>query len=87
MRLYISKSEGTPSVFIALHGSGEVLVKYEGELRELVHLLKYEHVRALARPLGAMLASAVELLTKEMAGAGEVLVNFEVGPEVRLCGY
>jgi ComF family protein len=35
---------------------------YENELREMVHLLKYEGVRAVARPLGAKLAAAVEML-------------------------
>lgn len=32
---------------------------YEGVLRELVHLLKYHGVDTLARPLGALLASAL----------------------------
>jgi ComF family protein len=35
---------------------------YEDELRELVHLLKYERVRAVARPLGRMLAAAISML-------------------------
>ncbi len=47
---------------------------YAEEMRELVHLLKYERVRGLERPLGAMLAGAVELLDEEMAGGGEMLV-------------
>lgn len=49
---------------------------YEGELREMVHLLKYERLMGLKRPMGAMLATAVELLEREMqaAGAAEVLV-------------
>jgi len=48
---------------------------YEGALRELVHLLKYERMTGLARPLGGMLAGAVELLGEEIsAAAGEVLV-------------
>jgi ComF family protein len=41
---------------------------YQDELREMVHLLKYERVSALARPLGAMLARAVETLEGQ-AGA------------------
>jgi ComF family protein len=45
---------------------------YEDELREAVHLLKYNRVRSLARPLGAMLASAV--LTLEGAAARELVV-------------
>lgn len=32
---------------------------YEGALREMVHLLKYGGVRTLARPLGALLSSAL----------------------------
>jgi ComF family protein len=35
---------------------------YTDELRTMVHLLKYERVRAVARPLGAMLAKAIETL-------------------------
>ena len=35
---------------------------YEDELRALIHLLKYERVRAVARPLGAMLARAIATL-------------------------
>lgn len=33
---------------------------YEGDLRRLVHLLKYDGMRALARPLGERLAAAIE---------------------------
>ena len=32
---------------------------YDGRLRELIHLLKYERVRSAAPPLGALLASAL----------------------------
>ncbi len=39
---------------------------YEGELRAMVHLLKYEGMRALAKPLGTHLARAIETL--ELAG-------------------
>ena len=38
---------------------------YEDELREMVHLLKYEGMRAVARPLGRMLAQAIETLKDE----------------------
>lgn len=38
---------------------------YEDELREAIHLLKYNRARTLARPLGAMLAAAA--LTLEAA--------------------
>ena len=41
---------------------------YENELREMVHLLKYERVAALGRPLGTMLAQAVETLRDEVEG-------------------
>jgi ComF family protein len=41
---------------------------YEDGLREMVHLLKYERMSALARPLGRMLAEAVETLAGEIAG-------------------
>ena len=35
---------------------------YEGELRELIHLLKYEQVLPAAGPLGGMLADAIRRL-------------------------
>ncbi len=35
---------------------------YEGALREMVHLLKYERMRAVAVPLGRMLAKTIETL-------------------------
>jgi len=35
---------------------------YVDELRTMVHLLKYEHMRAIAKPLGAMLAQAIDTL-------------------------
>jgi ComF family protein len=38
---------------------------YEDELREMVHLLKYERMRAVAKPLGRLLARAVEMLEFE----------------------
>jgi ComF family protein len=38
---------------------------YQNELREMVHLLKYERVSALALPLGEMLAKAIETLEAE----------------------
>ncbi len=40
---------------------------YEDELREMVHLLKYEGMRGVARPLGRMLARAIETLKDEAA--------------------
>ena len=38
---------------------------YDDELREMVHLLKYERMQAVARPLGRMLARAIETLRFE----------------------
>ncbi len=40
---------------------------YEDELREMVQLLKYERMAALAGPLGGMLARAIEMLEGEAA--------------------
>ena len=40
---------------------------YEDELREMVQLLKYERVAALAEPMGRMLARAIETLEGEAA--------------------
>jgi ComF family protein len=44
---------------------------YEDALREMIHLLKYERVRGIAKPLGRMLARTIETLDNEM---GEDLV-------------
>ena len=38
---------------------------YENELREMVHLLKYERMRTVARPLGQLLARSIETLEAE----------------------
>ena len=38
---------------------------YEDELREMVHLLKYERMSSVARPLGRMLARAIEMIESE----------------------
>ena len=40
---------------------------YQDELREMVHLLKYERVRSIAKPLGAMLANAITMLHRDAA--------------------
>jgi ComF family protein len=47
---------------------------YEGALREMLHLLKYEGVRTLARPLAAKLAEAVLLLEGSPEWTGELAV-------------
>jgi ComF family protein len=38
---------------------------YEDELRQMVHLLKYERMRTVAKPVGKMLARAIEMLEFE----------------------
>jgi ComF family protein len=45
---------------------------YEDELREMVHLLKYERMSVVAKPLGKMLACAIEML--EFEAGKELLV-------------
>ena len=52
---------------------------YEDELRELVHLLKYEGMRAVAGPFGAMLARSIETL-KDGAGAELMVVAVPLFP-------
>ncbi|HEV2714260.1 MAG TPA: ComF family protein, partial [Terriglobales bacterium] len=46
---------------------------YDGRLRELIHLLKYEQVRSTAGVLGRMLAEAVSNL-EPLMGGGNILV-------------
>lgn len=57
-----------PPEFVKAVAYGE----YRLELREMVHLLKYERMSALARPLGTMLAQAIATL-RPMA-ANDLLV-------------
>ena len=52
---------------------------YEDELREMVHLLKYERMRAVAKPLGGMLARAIEMLEAE-AGRDLLVVAVPLFP-------
>jgi ComF family protein len=60
---------------------------YEDELREMVHLLKYEGMRAVARPLGRMLAQAVETL-KDEAGTELTVIAVPLFPaKERQRGY
>jgi len=60
---------------------------YEGELREMVHLLKYEGMRAVARPLGRMLARVIETL-EDKAGAELMVVAVPLFPaKERQRGY
>jgi ComF family protein len=41
---------------------------YPDELREMIHLLKYERMRSVAKPLGRFLARAIEMLEGEAGG-------------------
>jgi ComF family protein len=60
---------------------------YEDELRELVHLLKYERVRAVARPLGSKLAAAISML-RDLAAKDLVVVAVPLYPaKERQRGY
>lgn len=47
---------------------------YEAGLRELIHLLKYQHVRPAANVLGRMLAEVVTELAEAFAGQPPVVV-------------
>jgi ComF family protein len=60
---------------------------YEDELREMVHLLKYEGMRAVARPLGRMLAQAIETL-KDKVGSELMVIAVPLFPaKERQRGY
>jgi ComF family protein len=60
---------------------------YEDALREMVHLLKYEGTRGVARPLGRMLARTIETL-KDEAAAELVVVAVPLFPaKERQRGY
>lgn len=52
---------------------------YQDGLREMVHLLKYERMSAVARPLGEMLAHAIEMLDGQ-AGAELMVVAVPLFP-------
>jgi ComF family protein len=47
---------------------------YENELREMIHLLKYDRLSALAKPLGKLLAEAILMLEREPEWSGDVTV-------------
>ena len=60
---------------------------YQDGLREMVHLLKYERMSAVARPLGGMLAHAIEML-KGQPGAELMVVAVPLFPaKERQRGY
>ena len=52
---------------------------YEDELREMVHLLKYERMRVVAKPLGRMLARTIQMLEDE-AGRDLLVVAVPLFP-------
>ena len=60
---------------------------YEDELRELVHLLKYEGMRSLAEPLGRPLAEAVLQLEGEIGDEVMVVAVPLFPANQRLRGY
>ena len=46
---------------------------YEDQMRELIHLLKYEGMRSAAEPLGRLLAGTIETLAEETQSSGEAM--------------
>ena len=60
-------------------GRAAAYAVYETELREMVHLLKYERMRAVAKPLGKLLARAIEMLEAE-AGRDLLVVAVPLFP-------
>jgi ComF family protein len=52
---------------------------YQDELREMIHLLKYERMRSVAKPLGGFLARAIEMLEGE-AGRDLLVVAVPLFP-------
>ena len=60
---------------------------YQDTLREMVHLLKYERMRTVAKPLGKLLARAIEMLEAE-AGRELLVVAVPLFPaKERVRGY
>jgi ComF family protein len=64
----LCRRAGPPFVKAAAYGS------YEGGLRELIHLLKYDSVRPAANVLGRMLVEAISHLEPALAGKRVVVV-------------
>jgi ComF family protein len=60
---------------------------YERELREMIHLLKYERMRGLVGLLGGMLADTMLTLRAETAGELDVVVVPLFAGKQRLRGY
>ena len=53
---------------------------YEGALRDLIHLLKYQHVRPAASVLGRMLSEVIEQLAPSFVGSLPVVVPVPLHP-------
>jgi ComF family protein len=61
---------------------------YEDGMREAIHLLKYERVEAVARPLGALLARVIERMQEEGMSRDLVMIAVPLfGPKLRQRGY
>jgi ComF family protein len=58
---------------------------YEDQMRELIHLLKYERMRSAAEPLGRLLARVIEML--EVAEDAVVIAVPLFPPKERRRGY
>jgi ComF family protein len=57
-----------------LYAKAAAYGSYEGGLRDLIHLLKYQHVRTATPVLGRMLSEVIEQLKPCFAGAEPVVV-------------
>jgi ComF family protein len=60
---------------------------YEDELRRMIHLLKYEGVRGVAKPLGRLLARVIERFDGEAASELVVVAVPLFTPKQRRRGY
>jgi ComF family protein len=60
---------------------------YEDELRQMIHLLKYENVRGVAKPLGRLLARMIERVEGETANELVVVAVPLFGSKQRRRGY
>jgi ComF family protein len=60
---------------------------YEDELRQMIHLLKYENVRGVAKPLGRLLARMIERVEGEAANELVVVAVPLFGSKQRRRGY
>jgi ComF family protein len=61
---------------------------YEDRMRELIHLLKYEHVRSVAKPLGRLLARVMAAMAAEGMPREAVVIAVPLfGAKKRQRGY